>query len=161
MFAKIPSNYHVLTWKEKEKNLFLFCIRKEWHTDIRHVLLMRTLFCVLATESFISLMVLLSMYFGTMYDDCCSVTSDLTSPILFSTSPMDDCFLKSQHPKMYKSLFIKLLDQVSLNEACCFSWVLKCFWIWKLCLINSYLWIVFQLTMMTISVIETHFEKVE
>lgn len=94
--------------KRKRKNLFLFCIRKEWYADIRHVLLMRSLFCVFATKSFLSLMVLLSMYFGTMYDDCCSVTSDLTSQILFLTSPMDDCFLKSQHPKMYKSLIYKV-----------------------------------------------------
>lgn len=42
---------------------------------------------------------------------------------------MDDCLLKFQHPKMYKSLFIKVAwswtSGPSLKEACCFSWIIQ------------------------------------
>lgn len=55
---------------------------------------MRSLFYVFAKESFLSVMVLLSMYFGMMYDDCSSVTSDLKSRIHFLTSRLDDCFFQ-------------------------------------------------------------------
>lgn len=45
---------------------------------------MRSLFYVLPSESFHLVTVLLSMYFGMMYDDCCSVISDLTSVLDFT-----------------------------------------------------------------------------
>lgn len=152
-------HHHVFTWK-KRNNQFLFGTTKEWYTDICQVLLMRSLFYVLTAESFLSVM----NYFLCILVWCMMIV--VLSHLRFNfDSLMDDCSLKSQHPKMYKSLFIKLLDRGQVDrvwEKLFMNYDDMLILIWKLyCLINSYLWIVFQLTMMTISVIETHFEKIE
>lgn len=68
----------------------------------------------------------------------------------------------SEHPKMYKSLLIKLLDGLSSGRTCLFwhaDFLLKFKReknpkkTSKLCQVNSYLWIVLRLTMTTISVL--------
>lgn len=80
---------------------------------------------------------LLSMYLGMMYNDCCSVTSDFSSPTGFFDSLMNDCLLKSQHsppPKKKKCIQVYEVawlqtSEASLKEACCFSWIMMtCFW---------------------------------
>lgn len=76
--------YHQLSCVNMKKKKICFCfVTKEWYTDICQILLMRSLFLCVNYRIFPFCSGLLSMYFGMMYDDCCSVTSDLTSPIQF------------------------------------------------------------------------------
>lgn len=123
--------------KKKKRNdpffCLFFCITKEWYTDICQVLLMRLFVLCVNCRIFPFCYGLLSVYFGMMYDDCRSVTSDLTSQIQFWLTNGWLLVEISQHQKMYESIYKVAWSWTSgqsLKEACCFSWITMTCWFW-------------------------------
>lgn len=134
LLPKYHQMSNVLTMRKKRKFFFFSFVVSQKNDIPIFVKYLRRDFCFTCCYGNLPFCSgLLLLYFGMMYD-CCSVTSDFSSPIwiFWLTSGWLRVELSALPPKEKESKGGRLIvdrGPGNLTQACCFSWVITtCFW---------------------------------